>query len=308
MQIGIKKRVVVSRGFMAKKKKEIGQALPGPGMLRVGDVVAIPLGNDGYGYGRRHKNAAIGIINLRSMDLLELGEVSKSEILFSVGYCEPIDHPDWIYLGKWRFDSEDESWGPATYIRSEVNPSRIQILHRGQVKDATKQDIHGLSKCKLYSPKSIREMVLEKVVGVTSSVSSQEVIEAVASCENGCFENTPCSEVVLPFLLVDEQGEFRLIFNDWDWLHEQLGGETFDEYSFNGYGMEGLIKAVRLMNHLSVESSNIEYNSSGDYCLIIFPDVRDAERSALLTIDVIKDGKKLIETIGVARKNGFDEG
>ena len=51
-----------------------------------------------------------------------------------------------------------------------------------------------------------------------------------------------------PFALIDARTSkwkvVRLSFHDWGWFKATYGSETIDDYYFNGYGVEGLVKAA----------------------------------------------------------------
>ncbi len=74
-----------------------------------------------------------------------------------------------------------------------------------------------------------------------------------------------------PFILRNaldtEWADVRLEFSNWKWLHDRYG-DTFDDYYLNGYGVEGLVKAIRFMNGLDPDASDVDYNSEGDACYI----------------------------------------
>ena len=104
-------------------RKIIGHPLPRPGALKLGDIAAIPLSNGWFGYGRRYHDAALGILKITSQQLLPLKSVLGQSIAFFVSYCEPIDHPEWIYVGKWKFDDTNLAWGPPRYIQDIIDPN-----------------------------------------------------------------------------------------------------------------------------------------------------------------------------------------
>lgn len=144
-------------------KKTIGQPLPAPNKLRPSDVIAIPLNENEWGYARVLRGAGMAVLRLRTKDMHELKYVIGSPIAFFVEYYEPYDVSPWVYLGKWKFGSEDEAWGPATYFIEPIRGT-INILKRGQViRGVTEEDIVGLSRQGLKSPNMIKEMILSKI-------------------------------------------------------------------------------------------------------------------------------------------------
>ncbi|ABW33461.1 hypothetical protein [Acaryochloris marina] len=124
-------------------------------------------------------------------------------------------------------------------------------------------------------------------------------------------ENSSDQETFAPFILDNcmnsEWKDVRLIFGEWEWFEENFGTETFDGYYFNGYGLQGLVMAVRLDANLDVEPETIHYNSEGDICNIHFTEMAEAITTANLASEMIKDKAQLKRAIQVARENGFED-
>jgi hypothetical protein len=138
--------------------------------MKPGDVAALPT-SLGYAYGRRHRNASLAVFDIPPTAApLELGQLkeAKPAIACFVEYCEPIDHPDWIYLGKWEFASEEESESPAVYIEDVISPGVYRILERGRMRPATKDEIVGLEKHVLIFPEHVRERIEKHFAGRTA--------------------------------------------------------------------------------------------------------------------------------------------
>ena len=47
--------------------------------------------------------------------------------------------------------------------------------------------------------------------------------------------------------------DVRLCFHDWDWFRDTYGSESVEDYYFNGYGVEGLVKAARVAAGVEAE-------------------------------------------------------
>ena len=145
-------------------KKTIGQPLPAQHRIRPSDVIAIPLNENEWGYARILNNQQMAVFRLRTKGMLELKDVIGTPLAFYVEYHELYGVSPWVYLGKWKFGSEDEAWGPATYFRDKYPNGVITLLKRGQViRGVTEEDIVGLSRQGLSSPNMIKEMILSKI-------------------------------------------------------------------------------------------------------------------------------------------------
>ena len=118
-------------------KKEIGKERPGPRKLRPSDVLAIPLGEETWGYVRTLRDATFSVLDVISEGKrFELKEVKGKKTKGYASYCQPWDNPTWTYLGKWPFENEEEHWPPPNYIVDILNPKIKKIYHKGQMKRA----------------------------------------------------------------------------------------------------------------------------------------------------------------------------
>ena len=95
------------------------------------------------------------------------------------------------------------------------------------------------------------------------------------------FDSKGIDEVTFaPFTLTDARAskwkDVRLSFHDWDWFTAAYGSDTVEDYYFNGYGVEGLVKAARLAAGAEPYAEGIDYNSEGDACFVHFADLAEA--------------------------------
>lgn len=129
-----------------------------------------------------------------------------------------------------------------------------------------------------------------------------------AKFDNDGSDKVTFAPFVLENLLDSEWKDVRLIFADWDWIEQRYGTDTIDDYYFNGYGVEGLVRAIRLTAGLDPEPDSIHYNSEGDTCFIHFKNLEEAVATADLASNMIQDRNLLANAILVARENGFEDG
>ena len=99
----------------------------------------------------------------------------------------------------------------------------------------------------------------------------------------------------------------RLSFSDWTWLRERHGGDEIDGYYLNGYGVEGLVKALLSQNGIGPDDPNVHFNSEGDTCYIHFKKSEHALRAAELAARMIDDRRAIVDAIAIARERGFEE-
>ena len=114
--------------------KKLGSVIAHVTLLDVGDLVAIPLNNNLFGFARVHRDS-IGVYQLVSEKLELLDKVVKCKVAFFVGYfCTRVQRCDWIYMGSVPFRSTEESWPPPMFLKDVTDPSSFRIYHRGGIR------------------------------------------------------------------------------------------------------------------------------------------------------------------------------
>ena len=115
-----------------------------------------------------------------------------------------------------------------------------------------------------------------------------------------------------PFKIEDARdtkwNDIRVSFSEWDWLREQYGSHEIDGYYLNGYGVEGLVKALLLRQGMNPSDPDIHWNSEGGTCYIQFKSLDRAVRVAELAAQMIRNRQQLEAMIAVAREHGFEDG
>lgn len=85
----------------------------GRGRYRVGAVVAIPLPDGRFGYGRLYQNLNIGLFRVISDTLLDVAEVIRHPVGPVLFFADaPVRDGTWPVIGTFAFRSEKESWPP----------------------------------------------------------------------------------------------------------------------------------------------------------------------------------------------------
>lgn len=149
----------------------------------------------------------------------------------------------------------------------------------------------------LIPPKPLKKTPTKRKSSISAS--------AKVSFDAGGMDRTSFA----PFVLqnVDEDGEFRLIFSDWEWLHKLCGGDHLGDYYLNGPGVEGIVLATREINRLDPEPECMDLNSEGDACYIHFTDRDEAIRTATLSAKTINDRRLLRKAVKVALDQGYGD-
>lgn len=103
-----------------------------------------------------------------------------------------------------------------------------------------------------------------------------------------------------------EWQDVRLSFDDWEWFQNKYNTDTIFNYYMNGYGIEGLVKAVLFSEGFDVESETIDFDSEGDTCYIHFKDLDEAIQAAALSAAMITDIESIKKMINIAYEQEFD--
>jgi hypothetical protein len=119
--------------------------------------------------------------------------------------------------------------------------------------------------------------------------------------------DNPYAPFKLENLLNTEWKDVRLSFSDWEWLRARHGEDEIDGYYLNGYGVEGLVKAVLSGDGIDLDNADIHFNSEGDTCYIHFKTLDLATRAAELAARMIRDRQSIIDMIAIARERGLEE-
>ena len=141
-----------------KLKKTVGLCLPGPNKTRPGDVLAIPLGGGFNGYARVYRGTFLAVLDLTTTGIEMLERLVGLKTKFFIEFYEPYDVSPWIYLGKWRFDSEKEGWGPPVWFGVPFK----YISERGAHRKVSEEEIVGVQKQQLVHPNRIVTMIIEE--------------------------------------------------------------------------------------------------------------------------------------------------
>jgi hypothetical protein len=131
---------------------------------KLGDIVAIPLPDNKFAYGMIHNDASIGIYDLISELMLIPEEiVSKPFTFFSGIFDTAITQGFWPKVGHVPFADKESSWPPPTFIQDVINPSKFRIYHKGEMREATEEEIQGLDEAVMRKPEHLIAEILRRL-------------------------------------------------------------------------------------------------------------------------------------------------
>lgn len=129
---------------------------------RLGDIIAIPLGDGHYGYGRVYRDASIGIFDMVSQEIKTLDDVMAHSIVFWNGFFETeVRNGNWLIIGCVVFRDNEDPWAPPQYIEDVLSPGKYQIYHRGKLRSATKAEVNGLEPQAIVGPQILVQRIRE---------------------------------------------------------------------------------------------------------------------------------------------------
>jgi len=113
-----------------------------------------------------------------------------------------------------------------------------------------------------------------------------------------------------PFKLIDNRkskwADVRVSFDSWGWL-KKTHGDNVDGYYLNGYGVQGLVLAARVLKRLPAYTSTMDLNSEGDTCYMIFQNYDEAIETIQIASEMINDKSLLVESIKIAKEYRLNE-
>ena len=118
--------------------------------LKAGDIVAIPLGNGQFVFGRIYENFGLGIYDYISVSSLPPAELNSYTFAMHCSYFTRVQRDgNWMVVGHIAFRPDENRLGPPRW-HQDVISGRYEIRQGEASRPATKKEIKGLSEDKMY--------------------------------------------------------------------------------------------------------------------------------------------------------------
>jgi hypothetical protein len=128
------------------------------GKYQLGDVLAIPLPNNKYAFGRLHKESCIAIYEHIGSYINDVPK--REEYHFIVGvYQDVLKSGEWTVIDKRSFKSEDEAWPPPMCVIDSISGG-CSIYHKGEFINATKAECDGLEVAAVWDKTHIIDRIM----------------------------------------------------------------------------------------------------------------------------------------------------
>jgi hypothetical protein len=109
---------------------------------KLGDILAIPLPNGTYAFGRLYKEYILAIYKGRSRNINDVPDNGEYDFFVGV-YADLLTDGQWLVVGNTPFDNDDDAWGPPSYIKDTLDGT-FSIYDHGEIRPATEQECKGL--------------------------------------------------------------------------------------------------------------------------------------------------------------------
>jgi hypothetical protein len=130
---------------------------------KLGDIIAIPLPDGSYAFGRLYKEGTLAIFKERAKDINEIPdeipEKNGYEFFVTV-YRDLLSDGQWTVVGNIPFDNDDDAWRPPSYIKDALN-GNFSIYEHGEIRPASEQQCKGLEATAVWD----RNHLVDRLMG-----------------------------------------------------------------------------------------------------------------------------------------------
>ncbi|MCA0984274.1 immunity 26/phosphotriesterase HocA family protein [Halobacillus yeomjeoni] len=126
--------------------------------IKTGDVLAIPLPDDTFAFGKIFNDAGIGIYKYIGKDYNDLPQ--KEEFQFIVGvYDDVVKSGEWPKVDYRPFEDEESAWSPPSCIFDVISKGS-SIYHKGEIYDSTEDECEGLEVAAIWEGHAIIKRIM----------------------------------------------------------------------------------------------------------------------------------------------------
>lgn len=144
-----------------------------------GNVVAIPLSNGRFAFGRLMKDSGIAIHKVTHKSLVPPDFWGTPDVLFYTSFVDNrVKDGSWRVVGMVPFETEDEAFPPPSRNDDVLNRNHHMIYHKGVLRDASEAEVQGLEFEYLWGSEALIEEIERRLVG--DLMSQQHWLDFVA--------------------------------------------------------------------------------------------------------------------------------
>ena len=136
---------------------------------KVGQIVAIPLPEGRFAYGKVFNNLAVGVYDFLSDQIEPVEQVVKNGLLFYSAVTDrAIKHGAFTVIGEQPFPDEESAWAPAMaagIFPEDHSIGMLHITHKGHYLPASPDQAAGMDICVLcQEPELFVDLVVDRLV------------------------------------------------------------------------------------------------------------------------------------------------
>jgi len=136
---------------------------------KVGQIVAIPLPDKRFAYGKVFNDFDVGVYDFLSDEIEPIERVVKNKILFYSAVTDrAIKSGAFTVIGEQPFPDEESAWAPAMaagIFPEDHSIGMLHITHKGQYLPASPDQAAGMDICVLcQEPELFVELVVDRLV------------------------------------------------------------------------------------------------------------------------------------------------
>ena len=128
--------------------------------IKLGDVYAIPLPNGKYAFGRRFKDAGIGIYKHIGQSIKDTPKTEDYQFIVGV-YDSVLKSEHWTVVDNRPFESEDDAFPPPQCVIDQVY-GKYSVYHKGIMRKATKAECEGMEIAAVWDEHHIIDRIMGK--------------------------------------------------------------------------------------------------------------------------------------------------
>ncbi|GAE37723.1 Imm26 family immunity protein [Halalkalibacter akibai] len=126
--------------------------------IKLGDVYAIPLPNGKYAFGRRFKDAGIGIYKHIGENIEDIPETEDYQFIVGV-YDSVLKSENWTVVDNRSFESEDDAFPPPQCVIDPIS-GEYSVYHKGEMRKATKAECEGMEIAAVWDEHHIIDRIM----------------------------------------------------------------------------------------------------------------------------------------------------
>ena len=133
--------------------------------IRLGDVLAVPLGNGMHGYSRVLRNASYAFYAFDGSENLEVDDIVKLPVIFFAAVRDSaVKEGRWLILGHVPLDGQLVP--PPKFIQDPLKPHSFSIYENdGTISKATRSQCEELERAAVWEPEQIEDRLRDHFAG-----------------------------------------------------------------------------------------------------------------------------------------------